>query len=54
MMICYSLKKGDHMANKTNKDGWEDIPEFDSEEAQRVRDQEDREIEADIKEREKP
>lgn len=54
MMICYSLKKGDHMANKTNKDGWEDIPEFDSEEAQRERDKQDREIEADIKEKEQP
>lgn len=42
------------MANKTNKDGWEDIPEFDPEEAQRLRDQEDREIEARIKESEKP
>lgn len=42
------------MANKTNNDGWEDIPEFDSVEAQRVREQEDSEIEADIKEREKP
>lgn len=42
------------MANKTNKEGWEDIPEFDPEEAQREREQEDREIEAAIKEREKP
>ncbi|MGX9362241.1 hypothetical protein [Pantoea ananatis] len=42
------------MANKKNKDGWEDIPDFDSAEAQRLREQEDREIEADIKEREKP
>lgn len=40
------------MANKTNEDGWEDIPEFDSEEAQRERDQEEREIHAEIKRRE--
>lgn len=40
------------MANKTSKDGWDDIPEFDPEEAQRKRDQEDREIEAEIKRKE--
>ncbi|WP_261373655.1 hypothetical protein [Yersinia rohdei] len=41
------------MANKTNKDGWEDgIPEFDSEEEQRKRDQEERAIEAEIKRKE--
>jgi hypothetical protein len=42
------------MANKTNKDGWEDIPEYDSEKAQREREQEDREIESQIKQRENP
>lgn len=43
------------MANTTNKDGWvDDVPEFDPEEAQRIRDQQDREIEADIRRREEP
>ncbi len=42
------------MAIKTNKDGWEDIPEFDSEEAQRERERSDRAIEAEIKRREEP
>lgn len=42
------------MANKTNKDGWEDIPEFDPEDALRKREQEEREIEDKIKESEKP
>lgn len=42
------------MANKTNKDGWEDIPEFDPEEDQRQREKDDREIEARIKQRENP
>ena len=41
------------MATKTNKDGWEDIPEFDPEEAQREREQEDRKIDDEIKRREK-
>lgn len=35
-------------------DGWESLPDFDPEEAQRERDRSDREIEADIKRREEP
>lgn len=35
-------------------DGWEPLPEFDSEEAQRIRDQQDREVEAEIEKRQKP
>ena len=42
------------MATKTNKEGWEDIQEFDPEEAQREREQEDKGIDPEIKRREKP
>lgn len=35
-------------------DGWESLPDFDPEEAQRKRERSDKEIEADIKRREEP
>lgn len=41
------------MSQITNENGWEDdVPEFDPEEAERIRNQQDREIEADIRRRE--